>query len=324
MSRAVWVVVALMVGGACSPPETAEFESMGGAGAATLAGSAGASGSESANAGGNVSGGAAGSVSGGRAAGAGNGGAGGVAGGAGIAGSGPKPFVPPMPIDCEEWPEPGETVELEATLEVSGVFDGGLKRYVGVGALGGDGQEEDMPAIMRLAPGTVLKNVVIGKPASDGIHCDGTCYLQNVWWEDVGEDAATLDGVDPTQTMTVECAGARHAADKVFQHNGPGSYVLQNVYAEDFDKLYRSCGNCLMQYPRHVRLSHVFAEDGQLLVGINENYDDTADFDSITAASGITICSRFEANDTGAEPDLVDSGSDPDHCRYESSDISRP
>jgi pectate lyase len=229
-----------------------------------------------------------------------------------------------MPIECEEWPEPGETVELDATLEVSGVFDGGLKRYVGVGTLGGDGQDEDMPAIMRLAPGTVLKNVVIGKPASDGIHCDGTCYLQNVWWEDVGEDAATLDGSDPEQMMTIECAGARHAADKVFQHNGPGTYVLQNIYAEDFNKLYRSCGNCLMQYQRRVRLTDIFAEDGELLVGINENYDDTADFERITVPSGITICALFEANDTGGEPDQVDSGSDPDHCRYESSDILRP
>jgi hypothetical protein len=314
-----------MILGGCAPPATAEFEPTDGAGA--LAGaatvSAGAAGSSNASAGSNAGGGASGSVGGGSAASGTTGGAAGAAGAAG-GGSGPGPFVPPMPIDCEEWPDPAETVELDATLEVSGVFDGGLKRYVGVGELSGDGQEEDMPAIMRLAPGTVLKNVVIGKPASDGIHCDGTCYLQNVWWEDVGEDAATLDGSDPTQIMTIECAGARHAADKVFQHNGPGTYVLQNIHAEDFNKLYRSCGNCLMQYQRHVRLTDIFAEDGELLVGINENYDDTADFDSITVPSGITICSLFEANDTGAEPDFIDSGSDPDHCRYESSDVLRP
>lgn len=233
-------------------------------------------------------------------------------------------FVPPRPIACEPWPKAAETVELDATLEVSGVLDGGMKRYVGVGALGGDGQDEDMPAIMRLSDGTVLKNVVIGKPASDGIHCDGTCYLQNVWWEDVGEDAATLDGTDPNQTLTIECAGARHASDKIFQHNGPGTYVLQNIYVEDFNKLYRSCGNCLMQYQRHVRLNDIHAEDGELLVGINENYDDTADFENIEVESGIGICALFEANDTGAEPEQVDSGADPDHCRYEDSDIHRP
>lgn len=261
------------------------------------------------------------------------GGAGGTLGGqagsggggsAGTAGSGGGGFVPPTPIDCQPWPMPGETVELDATLTVSGVLDGGMKRYVGVGALGGDGQAEDMPPMMRLADGTVLKNVVIGKPASDGIHCDGTCYLQNVWWEDVGEDAATLDGSDPAQRLTIECAGAKHAADKVFQHNGPGTYVLTNVYVEDFNKLYRSCGNCLTQYQRHVLLSDIHAQDGELLVGINENYGDTADFSDIEVSSGIDICSLYEANDTGAEPHVIDSGADPEHCRYEASDIHRP
>jgi pectate lyase len=243
-------------------------------------------------------------------------------GGGGSGGSGE--LVPPTPIDCKTWPKAAETVALEATLEVSGVLDGRLKRYVGAGALSGDGQTEDMPPMLSLAPGSVLKNVIIGKPASDGIHCRGTCYLQNVWWEDVGEDAATLDGSDPEQSMTIECAGARHASDKIFQHNGPGTYLLTNVYAQDFGKLYRSCGNCLEQFERHVKLSNIHAEDGELLVGLNENYDDTADFLNITVESGITICSRFKGNDTGAEPSLQGSGADPEHCRYTSSEIHRP
>lgn len=288
------------------------------AGAASTAGSAGVAAGGSAGFGTGVAAGGGGGALGGQA-GTSVGGAAAAMGG----GSGGE-LVPPSPIDCQPWPKPGETVELDATLSVSGVLDGGMKRYVGVGALAGDGQDEDMPAIMRLADGTVLKNVVIGKPASDGIHCDGTCYLQNVWWEDVGEDAATLDGTDPKQSLTIECAGARHAADKVFQHNGPGTYVLTNIYVEDFNKLYRSCGNCLTQYQRHVTLSDIHAQDGELLVGINENYGDTADFSNIEVSSGIDICSLYEANDTGAEPHVVDSGADPDHCRYEASDIHRP
>ena len=262
------------------------------------------------------------------AAGAGFGGASGggtgTGGSAGASGAAAVTFVPPAPIDCKPWPKANETVELDTPLTVSGVLDGGLKRYVSVGALGGDGQTEDMPPLLRLEDGSVLKNVIIGKPASDGIHCSGTCYLQNVWWEDVGEDAATLEGSDATQTMTVECAGARHASDKIFQHNGPGTYVLSNVYVEDFGKLYRSCGNCLEQHERHVVLSGINAKDGKLLVGINENYGDTAKFSNITAASGIEICELFEANDTGAEPHSVDSGSDAVHCLYKSSDIHKP
>jgi pectate lyase len=306
--------------------EAAEFETVAASGAATGGSQqqpnpnvAGTSGSSSTSGGVSASGGAA-------PTGGGAGGSNAGAAGANVAGGGGASvvFVPPTPIDCKPWPKPAETVALEATLEVSGVFDGGLKRYVGTGALSGEGQSEDMPPIVTLAPGSVLKNVIIGKPASDGIHCRGTCYLQNVWWEDVGEDAATLDGSTPQQSMTIECAGARHASDKIFQHNGPGTYVLTNIYAQDFGKLYRSCGNCLEQFERHVKLSNINAQDGELLVGINENYGDTADFLNITVESGITICSRFEGNDTGADPDFVDSGADPDHCRYASSEIHRP
>lgn len=228
------------------------------------------------------------------------------------------------PTACAPWPSAGETVELTATLEVSGTFDGGLKRYVGAGDLGGDGQDEDLPPLMQLADGAVLQNVVLGKPASDGIHCSGSCTLRNVWWEDVGEDAATLEGDDPQQVMLVDCAGARQASDKVFQHNGPGTVELRRVYVEDFGKLYRSCGNCSSQYQRHVVLVDVHASQGDVLVGINETYGDTADFTRVTADEDITVCSLYEANDTGDEPEEISSGPDPDHCRYQEADIQRP
>lgn len=244
---------------------------------------------------------------------------GGAAGESNAGGEGGAPLAA-----CTPWPAATETVELTTTLEVTGTLDGGLKRYVGAGELAGDGQDEGLPPLMQLADGAVLKNVVIGAPASDGIHCSGTCYLQNVWWEDVGEDAATLEGESASQRMLVECAGARHASDKVFQHNGPGTMTLRQIYVEDFGKLYRSCGNCSAQYERHVELLDVQASDGDVLVGINETYGDTAEFARITADEDITICSLYEANDTGDEPQVIGSGPDPDHCRYQEADIQRP
>jgi len=207
---------------------------------------------------------------------------------------------------------------------VTGVLDGGMKRYRGVGALGTSGQGEDQPALMRLADGATLQNAIIGAPAADGIHCDGSCTLYNVWWEDVGEDAATLDGESSTQTMTIECAGARQAEDKVFQHNGPGTMILRHITVEDFSKVYRSCGNCLEQYERHVILDDITAREGSTIVGINENYGDTADFSNIViypAPRGTTVCVLYQGNDTGAEPRIVGDGPDPMHCRYEESDI---
>ena len=52
--------------------------------------------------------------------------------------------------------------------------------------------------------------------------------------------------------MTIDGGGAQKASDKVFQHNGPGTMIIKNFCAQDFGKLYRSCGNCTTQYARHV------------------------------------------------------------------------
>lgn len=55
-----------------------------------------------------------------------------------------------------------------------------MVRCYGSGDLTGDGQEEGQDPIFRLAAGATLKNVVIGAPGADGIHCEGNCTLQNV------------------------------------------------------------------------------------------------------------------------------------------------
>ena len=55
--------------------------------------------------------------------------------------------------------------------------------------------------------------------------------------------------------MTIDTGGAKGATDKVFQHNGPGTMIIRNFCAQDFGKLYRSCGNCSSQYARHVELT---------------------------------------------------------------------
>jgi len=173
-----------------------------------------------------------------------------------------------------------------------------------------------------------LQNAILGNPAADGIHCEGTCTLKNVWWEDVGEDAATLKGTSPTQVMTIDGGGAQKASDKIFQHNGPGTMVIRNFCAQDFGKLYRSCGNCTTQYARHVQLQNVMivpSSTTSALVGVNSNYNDTATFSSILVkdtTNGITICQRYTGNNTGAEPPKNGSGADGTVCMYTASDIS--
>ena len=111
----------------------------------------------------------------------------------------------------------------------------------------------------------------------------GTCTLENVWWEDVGEDAATLKGSSSSQVMTVNGGGAKGASDKVFQHNGPGKFVIKNFQVTDFGKLYRSCGNCSKQYARTVVIDNIkVTAPGKSLVGINSNLGDKATITNVT------------------------------------------
>ncbi|MGV9598030.1 pectate lyase [Streptosporangium sandarakinum] len=250
------------------------------------------------------------------------------------AGSGPGPSPTPTVTPTTgpttpptgSWPTPNGQQAVGATIGVSGSMDGGMKRYYGTGDLGDGGQSEGQDPIFKLADGATLQNVILGAPAADGIHCTGTCTLRNVWWEDVGEDAATFKGTSASQTMTIDGGGARSASDKVFQHNGPGTMYIKNFRVEDFGKLYRSCGNCSKQYQRNVVISNVVATTpGKVIAGINTNYGDTARFSSIRIVDDpsrkVVICDKYKGVTSG-EPSHIGSGADGVNCLYSSSDIS--
>uniref|UniRef100_A0A915CPL8 Probable pectate lyase F n=1 Tax=Ditylenchus dipsaci TaxID=166011 RepID=A0A915CPL8_9BILA len=74
--------------------------------------------------------------------------------------------------------------------------------------------------------GGTVKDVVFGNNAADGIHCSDSCNIKNVWWTNVGEDAATFRG-NTTAKVFIEGGGARAAHDKTFQHNGAGSVDIK-------------------------------------------------------------------------------------------------
>ncbi|HEY7375712.1 MAG TPA: pectate lyase [Polyangia bacterium] len=250
-----------------------------------------------------------------------------TAGSAGSAGTSGSAGAPATSSLCT-WPTASGTTMVTSTYNVGGMFDGGMKRFVGSGPLGTSSQSEDQNPLFLLSDGATLQNVILGNPAADGVHCAGNCTLKNVWWEDVGEDAATLEGTSPTQVMTIDGGGAQKASDKVFQHNGPGTMVIKNFCAQDFGKLYRSCGNCDTQYTRHVEVQNVMVVPGSstsALVGVNSNYNDTAKLSSIlikAASNSLTVCQRYTGNNTGAEPPKNGSGADGTVCMYSTSDIT--
>ncbi|HSD38730.1 MAG TPA: pectate lyase [Rhodocyclaceae bacterium] len=179
-----------------------------------------------------------------------------------------------------QMPTATATVQSSATIVVpAGTgYDGGNKRY----NLSGGSQAEGQPAVFDVEEGATLKNVIIGTLAADGIHCLGNCTLDHVWWEDIGEDAATALGAAGT-VMSITCGAAYNGSDKTFQHNGRGELRISNFYANKAGKLYRSCGDCTANGgPRKVTITNVITRDVPTIVGINTNFGDVATIRNLT------------------------------------------
>ncbi|MEV0635552.1 pectate lyase [Streptomyces sp. NPDC050619] len=225
------------------------------------------------------------------------------------------------------WPTPAGNKSVSSTIKVSGTYDGKLTKFSGSGDLGGGDQEEGQDPIFQLADGAVLKNVIIGTPAADGVHCTGSCTLQNVWWLDVGEDAASFKGKSSSAVYSVTGGGARNADDKVLQFNGAGKLVVSKFQVENAGKLVRSCGNCSTQYKRTISIDDVdVTAPMNSIVGINTNYGDTATLRKVRihgdSKKKIKTCVRFQGNNTGKEPKELGTGPDGTSCKFSASDIT--
>ena len=115
------------------------------------------------------------------------------------------------------------SVTYKAPYVVSGTFDGGMKTYGrGVKCTGQD-EGGDSDAVFTVKSGGTLKNAIIGKDQIEGVHCEGPCTIENVWWVDVCEDALSIKG---DGNAMVKGGGAQSAADKVVQHNGKGTVTI--------------------------------------------------------------------------------------------------
>lgn len=217
------------------------------------------------------------------------------------------------------WPTKTGDVTVTGTISVSGTFDGGLKRYC---CIGDGSQSESQDAMFDLADGATLKNVIIGSPAGDGVHCEGRCTIQNVWWEDVGEDAATFKATNGDSYVIG--GGAMNADDKVFQHNGSGTVHISGFYAKNIGKLYRACGNCSTSYERHVTVDNVLLDSAKYVVGINTNWGDSATLSRITLINGTSthICAEYTGVPKGSEPTYNGDGEGDGHCNFSDSDIT--
>lgn len=82
-----------------------------------------------------------------------------------------------------------EVVHKTIVVGKGQTYDGKGKRLIAGPEQGDGSQREDQKPIFKVEDGATLKNVVLGAPAADGVHTYGNVSINNVVWEDVGEDA---------------------------------------------------------------------------------------------------------------------------------------
>jgi hypothetical protein len=224
------------------------------------------------------------------------------------------------------WPASKGTVKYSEpyTVKAGTTFDGGMKNYERSNVQC-EGQTESgkETAVFLVEAGATLKNVIIGKNQMEGVHCEKSgCTIENVWWTDVCEDALSIKGGSASSVSKVIGGGARYADDKIIQHNGYGTVTIDGFYAEDFGKLYRSCGTC-GSIQRKVTVSNVYVVDPSVsVITVNQNNKDQATLSNIkvkTSKKSIPICQWSKAS---SDPVTVGSGPSGTLCKYSTSDIT--
>jgi pectate lyase len=216
------------------------------------------------------------------------------------------------------WPSSTGSVSVSGTISVSGTFDGGMKTYC---CIGDGSQSESQDPMFEIANGGTLQNVILGSPAGDGVHCLGTCTIRNVWWNDIGEDAATFLQTNGGTSYVIG-GGAKSGSDKTFQHNGNGTVNISGFYLNGAGKLYRGCGNCTNSYQRNVVVNNVLLTGVDYVVGINTNWGDTATITRVTVNSGAVVCGMYKGVAKGSEPSYLGEGWNTSNCKVSKSDIT--
>ncbi|KAF4973860.1 hypothetical protein FZEAL_9178 [Fusarium zealandicum] len=203
-------------------------------------------------------------------------------------------------------PKPTSTKTNSKPIQIAAgaVFDAGWAKYDrGSGACNsGEGGSSD--AVFILGRGATLRNVIIGKNQKEGVHCLGPCTLEFVWFEDVCEDAISIKEDKAGDETWIIGGGAYKASDKIVQHNGCGKVNIINFYAEDYGKVYRSCGNCSKQCKRSVYIEGVTARKGGEVVGINKNYGDVATLKNV-CTDAKNACVLYDGCAGGCEPKKI-------------------
>ncbi|KAE8998129.1 hypothetical protein PR001_g19413 [Phytophthora rubi] len=210
-----------------------------------------------------------------------------------------------LPVPDGTWPtSQGNVSFAEVYVVKSGeVFDGGMKTYdrSDITCLGQTESNGTSKAVFGVQPGATLKNVIIGTNQMEGVHCEmSDCTIENVWWEDVCEDALSIKGGNASSVSRVLGGGARYADDKRFL-NVSNSYVdLATIQAQRVDP-------------------------NVSIVMMNENFGDQAVLRNFYVKPGkenYTECaSSFGVNKSGERPVILSNGPKNPVCQYSYGDV---
>ncbi|KAH7323475.1 family 3 polysaccharide lyase [Rhexocercosporidium sp. MPI-PUGE-AT-0058] len=225
---------------------------------------------------------------------------------------------PRFPFPVTQFPVATETVVLQDAMYImpGQIFDGQMKRYERpMGSCNEQAEGTDADAVFNLLPGSTIRNVIIGKHQSEGIHALGDAWVENVWWEDVCEDALTSKGLN-TQLRVIG-GGARNATDKIFQDNSlGGKYNITGFYAENFGTFYQSCGNCLNQSKRNATIQNIVAVFGNRMGIINPNYGDEIRMKDSQITNVTRMVDKEIANNVQTVPYTIGTGPDEKYALY--------
>ena len=277
------------------------------------------------NAGGGTTSGTAGNASAGAAqggsAGAAQGGSAGAGGGAVV-----TPYVPAWTCLEPTWPSAtGSPVMISAskTIDANQVYDGKMALHDGTGSGdfakdcsgSGTSNQGTTKPLFILKNGATLQNVVMGKHVADGIHCEGSCTIKNVWFPYVCDDAVTAMS-DSSGTVSIDGGGAKNAHDKLFQDNSHGKFVVSNFYGEHLGKMYRACGagGACDSTKANLTMTNVTAVGVDQIAGLTKGRD-TATFSKICTFQTPTICEQYDDSDKS-----ITDGPDGTTCKYKWTD----
>ncbi|EGZ21969.1 pectate lyase [Phytophthora sojae] len=224
------------------------------------------------------------------------------------------------------WPASTGAVKFTKphVIKAGEVFDGKMQTFdrSDITCSGGEGQKDS--AVFLVEAGGTVKNAIIGKNQKEGVHCDDhDCTIENVWWNDVCEDALSIKGGSASSVTTITNCGARYAEDKVVQHNGYGTVKINGFFAQEFGKLFRSCGTC-GNIPRTVAVENVYAIDPLVsVVTVNKNYGDKATLRNIYVKTtdgndNVKVCEWSQGSKT---PSNLGDGPLGTLCQYSESDV---